>query len=159
MTNGLHDVVAADTVLSHSDPERARLWLRGRQRRGAAPTRAAGVRFAAPFASLASVPSSFRTAGIGRREMGMSNSAHVAAVEAAKAAVAQQTAWGGNPQSVAQAAVAAYLAAMRGAGWRLVPIEPTEDMVSAVYLTGSPLRPELKSHWRAMLNRAPNPEI
>lgn len=89
----------------------------------------------------------------------MSNAAHVSAVEAAKAAVEQQSAWGGDPHSVAQAAVAAYLAAMRRAGWKLVPVEPTEDMVSAVYLTGSPLRPELKSHWRAMLNRAPNPEL
>ena len=76
----------------------------------------------------------------------MGNSAHRAAVEAAKAAVDQQTAWGGDPQSVAQAAVAAYLAAMRGAGWKLVPVEPTEEMVSAVYLTGTPMRPELKSH-------------
>ena len=30
MTSGLHDVVAADTVLSHSDSKSARLWLRGR---------------------------------------------------------------------------------------------------------------------------------
>ena len=89
----------------------------------------------------------------------MSNATHMGAVEAAKAAVEQQAAWGGDPQSVAQAAVTAYLAAMRGAGWKLVPIEPTEDMVSAVYLSGSPLRPELKSHWRAMLVRAPNPEL
>jgi citrate synthase len=30
MARGLHDVIAADTVLSHSDPQNARLWIRGR---------------------------------------------------------------------------------------------------------------------------------
>ena len=89
----------------------------------------------------------------------MSQSAHMSAIEAAKAAVEQQTVWGGGPQNVAQAAVSAYLAAMKGAGWRLVPIEPTEDMISAIYLSRSPFRSELKSHWQAMLNRAPSPEL
>lgn len=34
-TSGLHDVIAADTVLSHSDARRAQLWLRGRPLREA----------------------------------------------------------------------------------------------------------------------------
>src|SRR5262249_4961809 len=29
-TRGLHNVIAADTVLSHSDAQSARLWIRGR---------------------------------------------------------------------------------------------------------------------------------
>ena len=89
----------------------------------------------------------------------MNDSAHMKAIEAAKAAVDQQIAWRGSSQDIAQAAVSAYLAAMKGAGWKLVPVEPSEAMISAVYLTGSPLRPQLKSHWRAMLNCAPNPEL
>jgi hypothetical protein len=32
-------------------------------------------------------------------------------------------------------------------------------MISAVYLARSPFRTELKSHWQAMLKRAPNPEL
>lgn len=89
----------------------------------------------------------------------MNEPAHLKAIEAAKAAVDQQMAWRGSSQDIAQAAVSAYLAAMKGAGWKLVPVEPNENMMSAVYLTGSPLRPQLKSHWRAMLNCAPNPEL
>ena len=89
----------------------------------------------------------------------MNDSAHMKAIEAAKAAVDQQMAWRGSSQDIAQAAVSAYLAAMKGAGWKLVPVEPSEAMLSAVYLTGSPLRPQLKSHWRAMLNSTPNPEM
>lgn len=30
MSNGLDDLIVADTVISHSDPESARLWVRGR---------------------------------------------------------------------------------------------------------------------------------
>ena len=89
----------------------------------------------------------------------MNEPAHLKAIEAAKAAVDQQMAWRGSSQDIAQAAVSAYLAAMKGAGWKQVPVEPSEAMISAVYLTGSPLRPQLKSHWRAMLNCAPNPEM
>ena len=89
----------------------------------------------------------------------MNDSAHMKAIEAAKAAVDQPMAWRGNSQDIAQAAVSAYLAAMKGAGSKLVPVEPNENMMSAVYLTGSPLRPQLKSHWRAMLSCAPSPEM
>jgi hypothetical protein len=89
----------------------------------------------------------------------MGDPAHVRAIEAAAAAVERQAARGGSPQSIAQAAISAYLATMRQADWKLVPIEPSEEMISAVYLARSPFRTELKSHWQAMLKRAPNPEL
>lgn len=68
--------------------------------------------------------------------------------------------------AVAQAAVSAYLAAMREAGFVMVPVEPTEDMIDAGFdhhpkhlevKLGRPPTPEedMAGQWSAMLAARP----